>query len=689
MLLTPPRISLRVVLSLLTLTLIPTAHAVDADAPALAYLKFIRAQAAALRSTDKPTTTLDAWTHQEDAIREGLLHAWGGFPSDPCPLAPKILGTLDRDGYRVEKVVFQTRPGVLMTANAYVPKVTGPRPALLMVHGHWSGAKQDPTVQMRCIGAAKLGFFVLAVDAFGAGERGVDKALGEYHGAMTGATLLPVGLPLSGLQVYENMRAVDYLLTRHEVDGEKIGITGASGGGNQSMYAGAWDQRIKSVVPVCSVGNYGAYLGVGCCLCELVPGALRFTEEAGVLGLVAPRALNVFNATADAVQFSVAASNTSIALAEPIFALNKTPANLRHTIFESKHDYSRPMREAMYGWMTLHLKGEGDGSPIAEPAITPEDPETLRCYSGTTRPDDFMTIPRFAALEGRKLIAAKPIPRDETDQLSTFETRRKALIETVFGGFPRVPAVVVNDQGRQNVHAFTFESEPGVEQAGTLIAATDDDAPFAVLIGFEGGEKGEAAPFLKELRENGWSALTFDLRSLGQGPWPSDRIHDVSDHNTAEWALWIGRPLLGQWVFDTRRVLDAAARVLDGLPGEVVLIGKGRGALVALCAGAIEDRVTQVAAIDLLSSYVSETPYRGQTLGVMAPGILREVGDIPQIAAMIPTRLIIAGSLTPEGKRLNGAELHDAFEKIHGPASVTVQESTDVPNLVRMLSPLR
>ena len=96
------------------------------------------------------------------------------------------------------------------------------------------GAKQDPVVQSRCIGAAKLGFVVLCVDAFGAGERGVGTALGEYHGEMTAATLLLLGTPLSGMQVYENMRAVDYLLTRPEVDGDKIGITGASGGGNQT-----------------------------------------------------------------------------------------------------------------------------------------------------------------------------------------------------------------------------------------------------------------------------------------------------------------------------------------------------------------------------------------------------------------------------------------------------------------------
>ena len=96
---------------------------------------------------------------------------------------------------------------------------------------------------------------------------------------MTAATLLPVGLPLSGLQVYENMRAVDYLRSRKEVDVNRIGVTGASGGGNQSMYAGAWDERLAAAAPVCSVGNYQAYLGAACCMCEVVPGALDLRKS--------------------------------------------------------------------------------------------------------------------------------------------------------------------------------------------------------------------------------------------------------------------------------------------------------------------------------------------------------------------------------------------------------------------------
>ena len=299
-----------------------------------------------------------------------------------------------------------------MTANLYLPESPGRHPAILAVHGHWRGAKQDPVVQARCIGAAKLGFAVLAVDALGAGERAVGKALGEYHGEMTAATLFPTGQTLAGIQVYENARALAYLATRPEVDADRVGVTGASGGGNQTMYAVAMIDGLKAAVPVCSVGNYRIYLGTACCMCELVPGALTFTEEWGVLGLAAPKPLMIVNATKDAVQFSVPEARKTIAGLEPLYRLFGHPENLRHAVFESGHDYNKAMREAAYGWFTRHLAGRGDGSPIAEPAIKTEDPEVLRCFPGDSRPDDFVTLPRYAAAEGRRLSAAKAVPSD-------------------------------------------------------------------------------------------------------------------------------------------------------------------------------------------------------------------------------------------------------------------------------------
>ena len=115
----------------------------------------------------------------------------------------------------IERLTFQSRPGVRVTANLYRPRATGHRlPGVLSVHGHWAWARIDPVVQTRCIALARLGYVCLCVDAFGSGERAIEPAPGTYHGGLVGASLWPVGTPLLGLQVYDNRRAVDYLISR-------------------------------------------------------------------------------------------------------------------------------------------------------------------------------------------------------------------------------------------------------------------------------------------------------------------------------------------------------------------------------------------------------------------------------------------------------------------------------------------
>jgi cephalosporin-C deacetylase-like acetyl esterase len=666
--------------------------------PGQEYLAFVKKQAAEMRKDDRSPATAEEWQRQRQELRAKLLAAWGGFPDQPCPLEPKVLGTLQRDGYRVEKLIFQTRPGIWMTANAYVPDRKGKLPAILMVHGHWKGAKQDPVVQTRCIGAAKLGFFVLCVDAFGAGERAIGTALGEYHGDMTAATLLPVGLPLSGLQVYENMRAVDYLMTRPEVDGERIGITGASGGGNQTMYAGAFDERLRCVVPVCSVGNYQAYLGAGCCMCEVVPGALTFTEEWGLLAMVAPRALMVVSATKDAHQFSVGEAKKSLALAEPVFKLLGKPGNVRHAIFESPHDYNRDMREAMYGWMALHLKGEGDGSPIREPEIKTENPEELRCFPGDTRPKDWVTIPKFAAAEGKKLLAAKLEPTAADQWKTEAERRRTVLVEKSLGGFPNVKPVTKWTEGFEGETLYRFEPEPGLTSNLSLHydprLKPKQSEPTVIILSTEPYPSPGLVGLLKAALPVGWRAITFDLRATSRVGVPNDKVGRAPDHNTAEWGLWIGRPLLGQWVADVRQYLNTLPAPDDkSAPREIMVIGEGPAGLVALCAAATDKRITKVAAVGTLASYVSDEPYVGQRLGTLAPGILRDVGDVPHLAALAaPKRVVIAGGVGGNGKPLTAEQLREAYrpavrvsELLKSEKELVILDKTDAAGVIAAL----
>jgi hypothetical protein len=155
------------------------------------------------------------------------------------------------------------------------------------------------------------------------------------------------------------------------------------------------------------------------------------------------------------------------------------------------------------------------------------------------------------------------------------------------------------------------------------------------------------------MRESGWNVVTVDLRATGKLARPGEKVGRAPDHHSAEWALWIGRPLLGQWVWDLTRLLDALADVDNGLPARVAVIGNGPAGLVALSAAATDARITHVAAVDTLASYISDVPYQGQRLGVMAPGILREIGDVPHLAALCaPRRVVIAGGVWGNGKAL-------------------------------------
>lgn len=655
------------------------------------FLQFVREQAAQLRAQDRPPRTLAEWQAQRERLRAQLLQTWGGFPSEPCPLEPRKLGEVIRDGYRVEKLLLQTLPGIWMPALAYVPDAPGKRPALLCVHGHLRQAKQDPIVQSRCIGAAKLGFFVLAVDAFGAGERGLDKALGEYHGEMVAATLLPVGKPLCGIQVYENMRCVDYLQTRPEVDPTKIGITGASGGGNQTMYAGAWDERFGSVVPVCSVGNYQAYLGVACCLCEVVPGALTFTEEWGVLALTAPRGLMVVNVTRDGIQFSIREARKSIVGAQYVYDLYGQPDKLYHMPVRWHHEYHQPIREAMYGWMTQQLLGQGDGSPIPEPKHTPEDPEEIRCFPRGSRPDDWITLPQFAAKEGRKLLQDWPIPSTADEWQTRKSTLRRVLRDRVLGGIPEGTVSHETIEAVRGKRSWTvaYSPEPGIHLTAQRQAAADPARGIVILLNLEGADAARQSALHTELLQRGWDVITVELRATGSLAPPRDRIGRAPDHNSAEWSLWIGRPLIGQWVCDVlslMKLLEAAQPA--GFPRRCWIVGEGPAGLVALATAAVaapEVPLEGVAAVRTLTSFISDVPYEGQRLGTLAPGILRDVGDVPHLASLgFPRRVAIVGGVTGAGKPLDASALRNIYaparqidELDSGTASLRLVESLE------------
>jgi len=612
------------------------------------FLEFIRQSARSLRHDEAIPRSVDEWQKLRTTIRKQLVGAIGLQEPEPGPVPVRKLGEQKRDGYRIEHLVLRTiRVGegwVEMPANAYVPEFPlgdpKPAPAVLCVHGHWSGAKQDPVVQSRCIGLAKLGFVVLSVDAFGAGERGLKTGLGEYHGEMVAATLWPSGTLLCGIQVLENMRAVDYLQSRPEVDAKRLGVTGTSGGGNQTIYSGALDERLKCVVPVCSVGNYQAYLGAACCMCELVPGVLTFTDQWQVLGLVAPRALMVINATRDAVQFSVGEAKKSIAGARRVFDLYKRSDSIRHVAIESGHAYNQPMREAMYGWMSKHLKGVGDGSPIPEPKLKPEDREAIRVWPGATRPKTHISLPQYA----RHLAVSAMKKQVEPEHAEHWESEalwRVALLKRLC----KVPGDAKPDEtkGRGTKVGrfleFACEAEPGIGVTTRWEGGSEKLDRLAVVLDLGGADVAWKSGEYAEAKKSGWDVAVIELRATGDRAPAGNRVRRALDHNASQWAMWIGRPLITQWVTDIRRSLDQLVKLVyrSRVP-RVRVVGRGVAGPLAVVAAAVDSRIREVQTVGAPVSLISDQPYGDGPIGTLIPGSLQTLGDLPQMMSLLAPR---------------------------------------------------
>jgi hypothetical protein len=159
----------------------------------------------------------------------------------------------------------------------------------------------------------------------------------------------------------------------------------------------------------------------------------------------------------------------------------------------------------------------------------------------------------------------------------------------------------------------------------------------------------------------------LQLRATGTDAWTSDRIGKAPDHNSAEWSLWIGRPLLGQWVRDIRTAISVLEQNGAGKPVRLRVAGSGPAAIAVLCAAALDRRIDSVTAHAMPASWLTDRPYDQQRLGMLPPGILRDVGDIDQIAALIaPAPLQLLAPTNGQGQPLSGEALEQAFAVTRG-----------------------
>ncbi len=432
-------------------------------------------------------------------LRRRLEHALG-HKQMPWPPKPKgrVVGTVRRNGYRIDKVVFESLPGVSVPGHLYLPEgAAGRVPAILFYNGHWyEASKMLPDHQAFAIHMARSGFAVFSFDPFGQGERGVST---RDHRRVSS---LLAGVSQQGFAEYETQCALEYLLSRPEVDATRIGMTGASGGGYNTWITASLDDRIRVAVPVVGTSQFALQISFtrtgdwyhAAEHCHFVPGLITFADNHELLAMIAPRPLLVINSTTDAG--FVAGTVTDYG--HDLYKAFGRPERFGYFNDPSSgHGYQQRKREAAYGWFLRYLMDRGDGSPSPEGPvqIAPPDAAELRCFAEGKR----------AAGPGMEMFVRK--------LAAGIRARGPAVPSAFFGSEPPVAATPpLNTQPEQRLAVTMGEVtipalllRSGGAPKGLLVAALD-----------AGKDSVTADPVARTARERGWSVLAIDARGIGE-----------------------------------------------------------------------------------------------------------------------------------------------------------------------------
>jgi len=314
--------------------------------------------------------TARAWRDRADHVREQLRVTLGLWPMFPkTPLNPHIYGKLDRGDYTIEKVVLETFPGFTLSGNLYRPvRRNGKVPLILCPHGHWEDGRVNPEVQQRCIRWAKLGCAVFLYDMVGYNDSK------PFTHAFLNDRLRRWGLSLPTLQTWNSIRALDWLTSLADVDTERIGCTGESGGGTQTFLLTALDERIKVSAPVVMVSDTFQ----GGCVCENAAGLRHATDNVEFAALCAPRPLILVGASGDWTKKTMTRAFPAI---RGVYSLVGSIDCVSAQVFDFPHNYNQTSRNAVYAAMGRLLLGLADPASTREGSQKPEKPEDLVTFN--------------------------------------------------------------------------------------------------------------------------------------------------------------------------------------------------------------------------------------------------------------------------------------------------------------------
>lgn len=628
--------------------------------------------------------TAAAVKQMQAQVREGLRRSChlDGFPQGD--LRAETKDVIDEGDHVVEVVCFQSWPGVYVTGVLYRPKARGRYPAILYLMGHGVEAAQSGSLG---VPMARHGYVFFAVDVFGGAERGEILPGSGYHGGAPGASLWLCGTPLSGLQVHDNRRALDYLCSRPDVDPERLGVTGASGGGTATLHLAAFDTRVRcavpsSAAPVTSAEWYWRHH----CVCDTLPGHFDFADENRLIATVAPRPLLFIYPSEDTPGQTEESLTKAHDFAVRAYGLLGAAGALRFRRVEGPHGYATGGLDVMLGWFNRWLKGEGDGSPtpIGPPGPDGQPMQAMRyrCFPNDARPPDFLTPAAFMRQRSAEWAAKFPRPPGSAEAWRELRPRLAQSLEAILHLRPAVetqaePAGPPEIDGAWRVERLILSPEPDLVVPMALFMPLAASAPVSCLVVLSPGGKGEVldGPWLALAQERRLALAALDLRGMGEtGDGSGEGYLQARFHDLCLSSVELGHPLLGQWLTDLRAALDALRARPDLDAQRFYCLGLQETGLLALFAAALDERLAGAAAFGTLASYLSplgfgrpfmykeEQPLGGlHSLVPFVPNLL-SIGDVLHFAALVaPRPLVLAEAVRGDGSPIHPRWMQEGF----------------------------
>jgi dienelactone hydrolase len=598
----------------------------------------------------------------------------GEFPARTA-LNPKIAGRLERSGYTVEKLIFESRPRYYVTANVYVPGGRAGRfPGVICPVGHWGAGKYYEDMQRLGAYLARRGFVVLVYDSAGQGERQQywDPVMARTilspgtttwfvtteHGYAGGQTILARDNYAAYL-VWDGIRALDYLSERRDVDPEKLACTGTSGGGLQTELLSAIDPRIKVSIPVC----YG-----GCAPDTPARHGLGMMD---VDALIAPRPLLMVEATGDP-RAAVTGKQKRHELIAKLYAVSDATDRTQFAIFDEPHGYGDSIRRGAYRWLSRWLRGtEPTASDLREEPIVLEPDAALACTTtGQVKTslggETVYSLNRAEAAmirDRESLPASREALRAWRSRLHAEVESRITLNRTESALQPRTLDRV--DRGSYILEKVVYHSEPEVYVPAVLLLPKTGSAISAVVFANESGKTapGVVDNYLRPLVESGVAVLAIDTRGTGEttpaGNTENSYRNFTGDHESRLMydSLAMGATPLGMRTRDVLRGVDYLRSRSDIDAKRISVIGQGSAGLPVLHAVALDDTIRGAAITNTLATYGAIVDHEIYThrYVMFTPGALRKY-DLPDVAALVAPRPLLVINAVDEAQRPLDAE---------------------------------